>query len=73
MLEQRAVTGLAMTLRGILGEAKEDSPEPLRVMKRKLVGAGNSSSATTWLIATWQRDKEQVRTYSHKRKKSQRD
>lgn len=57
-----------MNLRYILGEVKEDSPQLLRVRKCKLGWAGNSSSATTWLIVTGQRDKEQIRICSRKRK-----
>lgn len=44
---------------------KEDCPELLRVRKCNLVRAGNSSSATTWLIATGQRHKEQIRICRH--------
>lgn len=38
-----------------LGEVKEDSLQLLTVKKCNLGWAGNSSSATTWLIATGQR------------------
>ena len=58
--DKEQVTGRAVNLRCNLGEVKEDSLQLLTVRKCNLAWAGNSSSATTWLIATGQTDRGQA-------------
>lgn len=64
--DKEQVTGHAVNLRCNLGEVKAVSS--LTVRKCNLGWAGNSSSATTWLIAMGQTDKGQVSICSLERK-----
>ena len=52
--DKEQVPGRAVNLRCNLREVKEDSLQLLTVRKCNLGWAGNSSSATTWLIAAGQ-------------------